>query len=64
MEIQGNILDHEYLIEIEGAHCRNLKKWFHIRDTYGVKTELGQNNILIQSSWRLQLHSIKWHMKT
>gem|GEM_PF-7069583 len=47
MEIQGNILDHEYRIEIEGAHCRNFKKLFHIRDTYGVKTELGQNNILI-----------------
>jgi len=42
MEEKGNILDHEYTI---GEGCNKLaefpKKWFRIRDTYGVEIEPG-----------------------
>lgn len=48
MEIRGNILDHEYEIESEGRKIADIsKKWFRIRDTYGVEIELGQDNALI-----------------
>lgn len=48
MEIRGNILDHEYEIESEGRKIAEVsKKWFRIRDSYGVEIEPGQNNALI-----------------
>lgn len=37
MEVKGNIVDHEY--KIEEGHTRIAevsKKWFRVRDTYGV----------------------------
>lgn len=48
LDVQGNILDHEYSIK-EG---RNLaatisKKWFRLTDTYGVEIQPGQNEVLI-----------------
>ncbi len=48
LEVQGNILDHEYNV----GEGRNLvaevsKKWFRLRDTYGVTIKPGQNDILI-----------------
>jgi uncharacterized protein YxjI len=48
LDIQGNILDHEYTIE-EGRNkiAEVSKKWFRVRDTYGVEIEPGQNDILI-----------------
>lgn len=48
MEVQGNIVDHEYDIQI-GRHkvAEISKKWFRLRDTYGVEIEPGQNDILI-----------------
>jgi uncharacterized protein YxjI len=48
LDIQGNILDHEYTIE-EGRNkiAEISKKWFRLRDTYGVEIEPGQNDILI-----------------
>jgi uncharacterized protein YxjI len=48
MEIRGNILDHEYRIDVEGERIAEVsKKWFHIRDTYGVEIEPGQDNAFI-----------------
>ncbi|WP_292381945.1 LURP-one-related/scramblase family protein [Methanosarcina sp. UBA289] len=48
MEIRGNILDHEYEIESEGRKIAEVsKKWFRLRDTYGVEIEPGQDNALI-----------------
>jgi uncharacterized protein YxjI len=48
MEIRGNILDYEYEIDSEGKRIAEVsKKWFRIRDTYGVEIEPGQNNALI-----------------
>ena len=48
LDIQGNLLDHEYTIE-EGRNkiAEVSKKWFRVRDTYGVEIEPGQNDILI-----------------
>ncbi|HII02620.1 TPA: hypothetical protein HA351_13570 [Methanosarcinaceae archaeon] len=48
MKVQGNILDHEYKIE-EGRRkvAEVSKKWFRIRDTYGVEVSPGQDAALI-----------------
>ncbi|MFN8483214.1 MAG: LURP-one-related family protein [Anaerolineae bacterium] len=48
LEIQGNILDHEYAIgEGRETIAEVSKKWFRIRDTYGVAIAPGQNDVLI-----------------
>jgi uncharacterized protein YxjI len=48
MEVEGNIVDHEYEIH-EGRKlmARVSKKWFHEADTYGVDFVPGANDILI-----------------
>jgi uncharacterized protein YxjI len=48
LDVQGNVLNHEYTIE-EGRNkiAEVSKKWFRLRDTYGVEIEPGQNDILI-----------------
>ncbi len=48
LDVQGNILDHEYTIE-EGRNklAEVSKRWFRLRDTYGVEIEPGQNDVLI-----------------
>lgn len=48
LEVQGNILDHEYTI----GHGHNKvaevsKKWFRIRDSYGVEIAPGQDDIIL-----------------
>ena len=48
LEAQGNILDHEYTIgEGRDKVAEVSKKWFRIRDTYGVEIEPGQDDVLI-----------------
>jgi uncharacterized protein YxjI len=48
LDIQGNIVDHEYKIEVGRDKVAEVsKKWFRVRDTYGVEIEPGQNDILI-----------------
>ena len=48
LDIQGNIVDHEYKIEDGRTKVAEVsKKWFRVRDTYGVEIEPGQNEILI-----------------
>lgn len=48
MDVQGNILDHEYEISADGRKVAEVsKKWFRIRDTYGVEIAPGQNDALI-----------------
>lgn len=48
MEVQGNILDHEYKIEVGREKVAEVsKRWFRIRDTYGVEIEPGQDSALI-----------------
>jgi uncharacterized protein YxjI len=48
MEVQGNIVDHEYKIEEGRSRVAEVsKKWFRVRDTYGVEIAPGQNDIVI-----------------
>jgi len=48
LDIQGNIVDHEYRIEEGRTKIAEVsKKWFRVRDTYGVEIAPGQNDILI-----------------
>jgi uncharacterized protein YxjI len=48
MEIQGNILDHEYAFELGGHKVAEVsKKWFRVADSYGVEIEPGQNDVVI-----------------
>ena len=48
LDVQGNILDHEYEIT-EGRRkiAQVSKKWFRIRDTYGVEVAPDQEDVLI-----------------
>jgi len=48
LEVQGNILDHEYRIgEGRDKIAEVSKKWFRLRDTYGVEIDPGQDDALI-----------------
>jgi uncharacterized protein YxjI len=48
MEAKGNIVDHEYKIERGGDRVAEVsKRWFRIRDTYGVEIAPGQEDALI-----------------
>ena len=48
MDVQGNLLDHEYEISQGGTKVAEVsKKWFRVRDTYGVEVTPGQNDALI-----------------
>jgi uncharacterized protein YxjI len=48
LEVQGNILDHEYSIgEGRDKVAEVSKKWFRVADTYGVQIEPGQNEALL-----------------
>ncbi|MGB7983048.1 MAG: LURP-one-related family protein [Candidatus Nanopelagicales bacterium] len=48
MNAQGNIVDHEFEIESGGAKVAEVsKKWFRVRDSYGVEIAPGQDEALI-----------------
>ena len=48
LKIKGNILDHEYKIEAGRDSVAQIsKKWFRVRETYGVEIDPGQNDVLI-----------------
>lgn len=48
MEAQGNILDHEYTISRGNQKVAEIsKKWFRVRDTYGVEVNQGEDDALI-----------------
>jgi uncharacterized protein YxjI len=48
LHAQGNIVDHEYTIERDGAKVAEVsKRWFRVRDTYGVEVAPGENDVLI-----------------
>jgi uncharacterized protein YxjI len=48
LRVQGNIVDHEYTIERDGQRVAEVsKRWFRARDTYGVETAQGENEVLI-----------------
>ena len=44
----GNILDHEYEIDSGGDTIAKVsKKWFRVRETYGIEIQPGQDDALI-----------------
>jgi uncharacterized protein YxjI len=48
LHVQGNIVDHEYQIERDDAKVAEIsKRWFRVRDTYGVEVAPGANDVLI-----------------
>jgi uncharacterized protein YxjI len=48
MEAKGNIVDHEYKIERGDKKVAEVsKRWFRIRDTYGIEIAPGQEDALI-----------------
>ncbi len=48
LDVQGNILDHEYSIKDGRNKVAEIsKKWFRLTDTYGVDIDPGQNDVLI-----------------
>jgi uncharacterized protein YxjI len=48
LEVKGNILDHEYTIgEGRDKVAEVSKKWFRVRDSYGVSIDPGQDDIVI-----------------
>jgi uncharacterized protein YxjI len=48
LDVQGNVLDHEYVIGAGGSPIAVVsKKWFRVRDTYGVEIAPGQDDGLI-----------------
>ncbi len=44
LQVQGNIVAHEYRI---GDVATVSKRWFRVRDSYGIEVAPGQNDILI-----------------
>jgi uncharacterized protein YxjI len=48
LKAKGNIVDHEYEIERDGQTVAAVsKRWFRIRDTYGIEVAPGENDALI-----------------
>jgi uncharacterized protein YxjI len=48
LKAKGNIVDHEYEIERDGRKIAEIsKRWFRVRDTYGIETAPGEDDALI-----------------
>lgn len=48
LDVQGNILEHEYRIGDGRDRIAEVsRKWFRVRDTYGVEIAPGQNDAVI-----------------
>src|SRR5437016_2547195 len=48
LSAKGNIVNHEYEIERDGRQVAQIsKRWFRIRDTYGIEVASGENDALI-----------------
>lgn len=48
MKAHGNFVDHEYEIERDGDTIATVsKKWFRVRDTYGIEIGPGENDALL-----------------
>ncbi|GLY93077.1 LURP-one-related family protein [Actinoplanes sp. NBRC 103695] len=51
LEMKGDLLDHEYVIERGGAEVAAVsKRWLTIRDTYAVQVSPGEDPLLIVGS--------------
>jgi uncharacterized protein YxjI len=48
LSAKGNVVDHEYEIERDGQKVAEIsKRWFRVRDTYGIEVAPGENDGLI-----------------
>jgi uncharacterized protein YxjI len=48
LKVQGNIVDHEYEIEIDDRKIAEVsKRWFRVRDTYGVEIHPDEDPVLV-----------------
>jgi uncharacterized protein YxjI len=48
LDVHGNIVDHEYTIERDGEKVAEVsKRWFRVRDTYGIEVVPGEDDGLI-----------------
>ena len=48
LKAKGNFLDHEYRIERDGDTVAEVsKRWFTVRETYGIEIAAGQDDALI-----------------
>jgi len=48
LHAHGNFVEHEYTIERDGSKVGEVsKRWFRVRDTYGVEVTPGENDVLI-----------------
>ena len=48
LNAHGNVLDHEYAIERDGDVVATVsKKWFRVRDTYGIEIGDGEDEPLL-----------------
>lgn len=48
LKVYGNVVDHEYKIERDGDEIAEIsKKWFRIRDTYGVEVDDEADAVLV-----------------
>ena len=48
LKIKGNIVDHEYTFERDGHEVASVsKRWFRVRDTYGVDVAPGEDDVLV-----------------
>jgi uncharacterized protein YxjI len=48
LDVHGDIVDHEYTIERDGQKVAEVsKRWFRVRDSYGIEVSPGENDALI-----------------
>ena len=48
LKVQGNVVDHEYEIEVDDQKIAEVsKRWFRIRDTYGVEIHPEADPVLV-----------------
>jgi uncharacterized protein YxjI len=48
LSAKGNIVDHEFEIERDGHKVAEIsKRWFRVRDTYGIEIAPGEDDALI-----------------
>jgi uncharacterized protein YxjI len=48
LKAHGNVLDHEFEIERDGDRVARIsKKWFRVRDSYGVEVSAGEDEALL-----------------
>ncbi len=48
LSAKGNIVDHEFEIERDGEKVAEIsKRWFRVRETYGIEVAPGENDALI-----------------